>query len=163
MAALTHNAKGNRNFIREKFIKHRQVGERANSSHFEMTVDGYPNLAVKIAATQLPAMGRGLIESFGQMGVMSNFQGNLENAGECTTSIEETVKGDTLADIRKIIEGKEYVDITISVTPEDLGGKAVITRKLLECSLICDAIDLATESVSEFIKPAITIRYNWVD
>jgi len=163
MTSLTYNARGSRNFIRAKFLKHRLVGERANASHFEMSVLGYPSLSVKIASTQLPAMERELIESYGSMGVMSNFQGNLKNAGEITTVIEETIKGDTLADIRKIIDNKEYVQITISVTPEDLSGKEVIKRVLLECSITCDAIDLATESVTEFIKPSITIRYNWVD
>jgi hypothetical protein len=161
--SLTHNAAGNRNFIREKFIKHRQVGERASASHFSMKVDGYPNLEVKIASTQLPAMGRELLESFGSMGVASNFQGNLQNAGEITVVIEETIKGDTLADLKAIIYGKIYVDVQIDITPEDLGGTSIFTSNMLECSLACEAIDLANESVTEFIKPSVTVRYNWVD
>lgn len=160
---LTHNAKGQRNFIREKFIAHRKVGERLNASHYEMIVDGYPNLTLKIAATQLPGLERVLIESFGAMGVESNHQGNIKNAGEVNTSIEETIKGDTLKDLNKIIYNKEYMDITINVTPEEKAGEAIYTCELLECSLMYDNVDLANESVTELVKPAVTIRYNWAD
>lgn len=160
---LTHNTKGQRNFIREKWTKHRQVGERAIAAHFEMSVTNYPNLSVKIASTQIPEMARELIESFGGMGVGSNFQGNLKNAGEITVVIEETIKGDTLADLRKIVDNKEYVDVEINMTPEELAGAASVTRTLLECSVVCEAIDLANESVTELVKPSVTFRYNWID
>ncbi len=161
--ALTHNAKGNRNFMREKFIKHRKVGERAIAAHFEMKIKGHPNLDVKIAATQLPGMERELIESFGSMGVGTNFQGNYKNTGEITVSIEETIKGDTLTELKEIVQDKAYVNVEISMTPEELSGKASYTVKLLECSIACEAIDLANESVTELVKPSVTFRYNWVD
>jgi hypothetical protein len=163
MGTLTHNAEGKRNFIRKNFIKHRQVGERANSSHFSLKVIGYPNLQVKIASCQLPEMTRQPIESFGPMGVGSNFQGNLKNTGEITVMIEETIKGDTLADLKAIVDGKIYVDVEISLTPEELAGGASVTRKLLECYLASEAIDLATESVTELVKVSVTVNYNWVD
>ena len=161
--ALTHNAKGNTNFMREKFIKHRKVGERAIASHFEMKIAGHTNLDVKIAATQLPGMERELIESFGSMGVGTNFQGNYKNTGELTVQIEETISGDTLTELKKVVHDKEYLDVEISMTPEELGGQASFTVKLLECSIACEAVDLANESVTELVKPSVTFRYNWVD
>ena len=163
MASLTHNATGKRNFIRDKFIKHRQIGERANASHYEMKVKDYSALDLKIASTQLPEMARELIESFGSMGVASNFQGNLKNAGEITVTIEETIKGDTLAQLQKIVWEKIYVQVEINLTPEELAGSKSFGVKLLECSLACEAVDLANESVTELVKPSVTIRYNWID
>ena len=163
MSSLTPGVKGNRSFIRKKFMQHRAAGERLNASHYKMDVIGYPNLSVKIASTQLPGLERELIETYGCMGVQSNFQGNLKNAGEITFVIEETIKGDTLKDLIKIINNKEYVDIDIAMTPEDLGGSEILTCEMLECSLAFEAIDVANESVTEIVKPSVTARYNWVD
>lgn len=161
--SLTYNAKGNNNFMRAKFMRHRAVGERAIAAHFDMSVSGHPNLNVKIAATQLPGMERELIESFGSMGVGSNFQGNLKNTGEITVAIEETIYGDTLKELQGIVFGKEYVDVKISMTPEEFLGVPSFSVKLLECSIACEAVDLASESVTELVKPSVTFRYNWID
>ncbi|MGF1905271.1 hypothetical protein [Aliivibrio salmonicida] len=160
---ITPGVKGKPNFIRKKFMEHRAVGERLNASHYKMDVEGYPNLSVKIASTQLPGLERELIETYGPLGVQSNFQGNIKNAGEITTVIEETIKGETLKDLVKIILEKEYVNISIATTPEDLEGKETHVCELLECSLTFDAVDLANESATEIVKPSVTIRYNFVD
>ena len=163
MGQLTHNAKGNKNFIKEKFLKGRALGERANASHFSMKVKGYPGLDYRIASTQLPALERELIESYGPMGTNSNYQGNLKNAGELTVVIEETIDAKAMKDLIDIIDNKKYVDIEVAMTPEDTSGAPSMTAKLSECSLACEAADLANESVTEFVKVSVTFRYNWVE
>lgn len=161
--SLTTGAKGNRNTFKQHFMKSRAVGERQNAAHFAMSFDGFDDLNIKVSSTQLPAMERELIESYGAMGTMQNFQGNWKNAGEITVVIEETIKGDTLATLRNIIYNKLYVDVTVDLTPEDIDFKASTSCRMLECSLMCDVVELANESVTELVKPSVTLRYNFVE
>nr|AKN37077.1 putative baseplate structural protein [Vibrio cyclitrophicus]AKN38214.1 hypothetical protein [Vibrio splendidus] len=160
---LTPNVKGANNFMRQNFVKHRAVGGRLIASHYKMEIEGHSDLTFKISSTQLPSLERELIETYGPMGVQSNFQGNVKNAGEVTFVIEETINGDTLKALNKIILEKEYVQMRVMTTPEDKGGEATSTYEFLEVSLMYDAVDLANESVTEIVKPSVTARYNWVD
>lgn len=160
---LTPLVQGNNSFMRSNFMKHRMAGERLNASHYMMSIEGYPELTFKIFSTQLPSLERELIESYGTMGVQSNFQGNVKNAGEITFVIEETITGDTLRKLNRIILDKEYVQMSIRITPEDTMGVPILTYDFLEVSLTYDLVDLANESVTEIVKPSVTARYNWVD
>lgn len=157
------NSKGNVGFLKNRYQKNMAAGEKLSAAEFEMTIDGYPNLSVLVRSTQIPAMGRAAIEDFGPNGLKFEQQGPLENSGEITVTCVETIKGDVVASIYDIVSNKKYVNLKIQPTPESTGGKAPkgTAWRLEDCKLRCEAIDLATEDVTNLVKPSITITYNW--
>lgn len=156
--------KGNPDVLKQRLIKYRQAGEKAVASQFEVDFEGYPDLGLKVTNVQYPAMKRALVEGYGPMGTQSNQQGALENYSTTTAQCVETISGDTLRTLRKMVrEGITIDEIQIRQTPESAGGKTVGGVKLIECWIEVDSADFANDSVTEILKLPITIHSIWND
>jgi hypothetical protein len=159
------NAKGNTSFLKQKFLKNVNAGEKMMGAEFEMTIEEYPDLSVLIRSTQMPAMGRADVEDYGQQGLGFMQAGALENKGEIAVMAAETITGSVLTALREIVRDKKYVTISIKSTPESMDGNGATAHqfKLEHCKVRSDAIDLSTEDAAAIVKPSMTITYNWVD
>lgn len=165
MSAGAFNAKGNMNYLKQKFNKNFLAGEKAMGFEFEMTFKEYPLLSVLIRSTQYPAMGRSDVEDFGQMGLGFIQNGALENKGEIAVVCAETITGPVIQMLRECVREKKMVTVTIKATPESTLGLPPSAHmfKLSHCKIRSDAIDLATEDTAAIVKPSITLQYNWCD
>lgn len=154
--------KGNPDVLKQRLIKFRQAGEKALASQFEVDIEGYPDLGIKVTNVQYPPLKRATVEGFGPMGTQSNQQGALENAGTCTAQIVETISGDSLRMLRKMVRDGVVIDaVQIRQTPESAGGKAVGGVELQDCWIECDSADFANDSVTEILKLPITFQFTW--
>jgi hypothetical protein len=156
---------GNMPYLKAKFLKNVAAGEKSMATEFEMTIEEYPDITVRVRSTQMPAMGRADVEDFGPMGLGFTQHGALENKGEVAVTCVETLTGPVIGMLRKIVRDKEYVTVKIQMTPESTMGVAPDAHKfrLSHCKVRSDAIDLSTEDTAALVKPAFTIQYNWVD
>ena len=159
------NTKGNLGYLKKHYNQNKSMGEKAQAFEFKMTVKGYESWSVLCRSTQWPAMGRADVEDFGAAGLKFTQHGALENSGEMAITAVETVKGHMLRDLRKIVKNKEYVDITIELTPESTNGTPGEGQKITmnDCKLRSDAIDLSTEDTAALVKPSMTAVYNFLD
>ncbi|EGQ8284333.1 hypothetical protein DBT82_RS17100 [Vibrio parahaemolyticus] len=159
------NAKGDMNFLKQKFTKNVQAGEKMMGTEFEMKIEEYPNISVLVRSTQFPAMGRADVEDFGQMGLGYIQNGALENKGEIAVTCVETITGTVLDMLREIVRDKKMVTVVIESTPESTKGKGAKSHRfrLEHVKARSDVIDLSTEDTAALVKPAITLQYNWVD
>ena len=156
-------AKGNMDFLKKKFLKGLSVGEKILAAHYEMEFVGYPDVTYIVEATQLPAMKREPVETRTGMGMAITQQGNPVMNGEITTTLVETLSGKALKFVRELVTEKKYVDIIIRITPESLGGDHAIECELSACFVGSDVVDLANESVTEYVKLPLTITHNWFE
>jgi hypothetical protein len=159
------NAKGNAGFLKKHYTQNKSMGEKAMGFEFKLSVAGFPNWSVLCRTSQMPAMGRSDVEDFGAGGIKFVQHGALENSGEISISCVETVKGDMIKDLRKIIREKKYVDITMEMTSESLDGAIGAGQKviMLDCKLRCDVIEFSTEDTAALVKPTMTAIYNFID
>jgi len=162
MASFSTNH-GEPKLMKAALLKALAAGERIPASQFKMTFDGESGMEYIVDATQIPPMKRHVMETFGHMGVKINQQGSFDNAGEITVTLSETLTGKALKFVRDAVLQKKYMDITITITPETLAGAEAIEVKLTACFIASDAIDLANESVTEYVKVPLTINFNWID
>lgn len=158
------NAIGMKGLLKVNYTKNKLIGEKMMGFEFDMAVKGYPLWSVLVRAAQTPTMGRTLIEDFGPNALKFQQYGPLENSGEITVTVVESIAGVVIQDLRNIIANKEYVDITLRATPESMGGVSGRGHEfeLMDCMLRCDPIELSTEDQS-LVKVAITIIYNYFD
>jgi hypothetical protein len=162
MANQLRDSAGNAAAVKDLLIKHRQAGEKVISAEFKATFEGYPELTLLITNCQMPAYRRALVEGFGPLGTKSNQQGPIENAGEFPAQLVQPIKGKTLTKLREMVRNKVYIPtITVAMTPESAGAKAVDGCVLEECWISIDAIDFANDSVTEITKLPLTINYTW--
>lgn len=165
MAAGFHNAKGDMPFLKQKFTKNLQAGEKMMGSEFMMKFAEYPDVEILIRSTQMPAMARADVEDFGQQGMKIMQNGPLENSGEIAVTAVETITGTVVKTLREIVRDKKYVTVTIESTPESMSGTGAESHSftLEHVKVRSDAIDLSTEDSAALVKPAITLQYNWCD
>ena len=164
MANTGHsNTKGQPSFLKKRFLQNVGAGEKLGASEFEMTFDDYPNINVRVRNTQMPGERRTGQEDFGPMGLKFVQYGPRENSGELTVMCVETIKGDVLAFLTKVVRDKEYLKMTIRPTPESLNGASPkgTTCRLEHCMLVSEPLDISTEDAAALVKPTITITYNW--
>lgn len=159
------NAKGDTNFLKQRFLKNVNAGEKMMGVEFEMKILEYPDLTVLIRTTQFPAMGRADVEDYGQMGMNMTQNGALENKGEITVTCVETITGSVLKALREITKNKKMVTVSIESTPESTSGKGAASHsfKLEHVKVRSDVIDLSTEDTAALVKPSLTLLYNWCD
>lgn len=159
------NTKGSRSFLKSNYTANKAKGEGLISAEFKMTFDGYENLTVLVRTAQMPEMTREDVEDYGPMGLKFNQHGPLRNSGEIQVQCLETISGDVMQFIKDRITAKDYIDITMSATPESLAGNVTdsTTVYMDDCKIYCDAIDMSTEDVTAFVRPSLRIVYNWVD
>lgn len=162
MSNYLSGVKGNTAAIKQKLIKHRQAGEKALAAQYKMTFEGFPDLEIVVASTQLPGIRRAQVESYGPMGTKSDQQGPVENGGEFTAQIFQTLKGKQLKTLREMVKNKTVIkSIDVALTPESTNLETIDGVKLEECWIAVDAVDLANDSVTEVLRIPITIYYVW--
>ncbi|EPL8679530.1 baseplate protein [Klebsiella michiganensis] len=158
------NTKSDTAFLKSRFNKNIAAGEKLIGAEYWMTIKGYEHLSVLIRTTQLPEMTREDVEDFAPGGAKFNQHGTLRNSGEFQVTCAETIKGDVLAAVRKMVYNKEYLDITISAAAESNGGDHKgLVRELSHCKVYSDAVDFASEDVTTVVRPTLRIVYNWVE
>lgn len=159
------NAKGNMNYLEQRFTQNVNAGEKMMGTEFKMTIEEYPDLEVLIRSTQYPAMGRADVEDFGQMGLGFTQNGALENKGEIAVVAVETITGTVLKMLREIVREKKMITVDIASTPESTGGKGSEHHafRLKHVKVRSDAVDMTTEDTAALVKPTFTLQYNWVD
>ncbi len=157
-------SQGNANYLRTRLVEFRQSGEKAKASQFKVTFEGYPLLSLLATNVQIPPYKRVDIESYGPMGLRSNEPGVLENGGVATAMIAETIKGEVLKELRRMVRDKITIpSVDIGLTPESAGGAVVGGTRLLDAWIGCESADLANDSVTEILKLPININFIWCD
>lgn len=159
------NSRGNVGFLREKYDRNRLAGEKLIGAEFEMNFEGYQNLGVLVRSTQMPEMARQDVEDVGPMGLLFNQHGSLKNSGEIQVQCVETITGAVSAMVIALVKTKNYVNITIKASPESLSGAAPasLVRRMSDCKIYCDQVDMSTEDNAALVRPSLRIVYNWVD
>ncbi|HHA1306312.1 baseplate protein [Enterobacter kobei] len=159
------NSRGNVGFLREKYDRNRLAGEKLIGAEFEMTFEGFPNISVLVRSAQMPEISRQDVEDVGPMGLLFNQHGALKNSGEIQVQCVETITGDVSAMVIALVKTKRYVNITIRATPESMAGAgpSSLTRRMSDCKIYCDQVDMSTEDNAALVRPPLRIVYNWVD
>ncbi len=159
------DAKGSPNYLKMRFLKNVNAGEKLTGAEFEMSIEEYPNLSVLVRSAQIPAMGRADVEDFAGMGLKFMQHGALENSGEITVMATETITGAVISMLRDIVKNKKYVTVKFKATPESTVGVSAEAHKfkLEHVKIRSDVIDFATEDTAALVRPSMTLQYNWVD
>ena len=156
------NVVGNLSLAKTVYSKLLGYGEGATGDDFEMTISEYPDLAFLCQTTQLPAMARENIESYGPHGVKFNQQGRYINAQDVPVSFKEVITGKSYEALRECVKEKKYLDVEIRLKSESNESGAESTTVLLEdCWLELEGVDLSVEDAT-IVKPTGTIHANWV-
>lgn len=139
------------------------LGEGIASDEFIMTIENYPEIRWLIQATQLPALQRENIESYGPHGVQFNQAGKYKNAQDVTITIKETIKGYAYKFLRECVQNKTYLTIKLACTGESFTGGNGHTDVLLEDAWIeIDAQDLQVDDGTTLVRPSGTIHASWI-
>jgi len=137
------------------------LGEGATSEDFIMTIDHDATiLRFLVQTTQIPELGREMIETFGPNGVQFKQQGRYKNALDLSITFKEVVKAEVYTKLRKLVVNKTYFDCTLELASEvDLRG---LILNMTDCWIEMEAADLSVEDAA-VIKPSGTIHANWVN
>jgi hypothetical protein len=158
------DSRANRKLLRGHYEAQKAVGEKLLGAMFDFRVEGHPELNLTVRTAQHPQVGYQDVEDHGQGGMQINQAGAYENAGEITYQFVETLRGSTLAALRSIILNKEQPKIQFIAQAESAGGDIPNTGYTLhDVKLRLEAVDFATENVTELVKPSVTCKYGWVD
>lgn len=157
------NVSGNVALLKKAYKKWVALGEKVTGNEFKMIIEGYPDLTYLISSTQMPAMIREVVETFGPGGVKFQQQGRFVNSQDISFAFEEVITGKTLKPLRDWVKNKKYLKITIGLVSESQTTSSPDTTVVLEdCWLECDAIDLSKEDGTTVLKPSGTLHINWV-
>lgn len=164
MAKITGTA-GNINLFRAQYNKLVAKGEGLIGTDFKMSIEGYEDMSeVLIQATQIPAMMREMIESYGPNGVKFLQAGNYGNSAEVPITFKEVIKGEVYKNIRDWIVNKRYLKVRLMMIPESAPtGTKPLTFVMHDCWLNLDGVDLSVEDRAAIVKPAGTLYANFVD
>ena len=111
-----------------------------------MTIEGYPNLRYLCQSTQLPALMRENIESYGPQGVQFNQQGRYKNAQDVPITFKEVISGESYKAVRDWVKNKKYLTVKIGLAGESFPTSNKNTTVVLEdCWLELEGADLSVE------------------
>jgi len=154
---------GNISPIKRLYKKWLSYGEKITGNEYKMSFDGYPDLNYLVTSSQLPALQREVVESYGPMGVKFNQMGRYVNAQDVPVGFSEVIEGKMYSALREIVRQKIYLDITIGLVSESQSTSSPFATVVLEDSWIeLEGVDLSDEDGAALIKPAGTIHANWV-
>ncbi len=149
--------------VKRSYQKLLSFGEGATSDDFRLTVDLYPNLEYLVQTTQLPALSREPIESFGPHGVQFVQMGRYKNAQEVPISFKEVISGKIYEAIRDWVLNKRYVTVTLGLISEsDPQSNAFNTVVMYDTWIELEGADLSVEDAT-LIKPTGNLHANWLD
>ncbi len=158
------NTNANRPYLKSKYDKNKQKGEKLLGNNFELRIEGFDDMAILVRSTQYPAMAYADVEDYAHGGLLMTQAGSLENNGEITVVCTETITGEVLKMLKDIILNKRQVDVKLHTEAESLGGKVDGSGCIMrDCKLRTDAVELTTEDTTSVVKPSFTIKYGWVD
>lgn len=139
------------------------LGEGISSDEFIMTFEGNANIRWLVQSTQLPAVVRENIESYGPQGVQFNQQGRYKNAQDISISIKEVIKGTAYQFIRDWVINKKYLTVRLALAGESFTDGNEHTSIVLEdVWLELEANDLSVEDGATLVRPNGTLHVNWV-
>ena len=157
------NVQGNVPLLKKAYKKHVSLGEKVTGEEFMMKIEGYDNLSYLVQTTQLPAIQRENIESYGPLGVKFNQQGRYINAQDVSVTFVEVVSGEAYKALRDIVKNKKYVNITIGLVGESKPtSNEYTTVKMEDCWIELEGADLSVEDGATAFKPSGTIHTNWI-
>lgn len=163
MANITGNA-GSISRIKSGYKKLLALGEGVSSDEFIMTFEGNDDVRYLVQSTQLPALMRENIESYGPHGVQFNQQGRFKNAQDVSITFKETIKGLAYQFLRDLVINKKYIKITLTLAGESFTSGNTNTAVNMEDAWIeLEAADLSVEDGATLVRPAGTIHANWCD
>ena len=158
----TGSSWGNVPWIKEGYKKLLGLGEGVVGDEFIMTFEDNSNIRYLVQSTQLPAIQRENIESYGPQGVQFNQQGRYKNAQDVTITIKETIKGYALEYLRDWVVNKQYKKVRLQLAGESYtDGTDSGSIVLEDCWLEIDATDVAVDSATELVRPSGTMHCNW--
>ena len=154
-------AKGNIALLNAAHKANVALGERAVSSDFVANIKQHPEITFLIRTAQLPELKRGdPVEDQGQFGQGFSQYGAVKRDGDMAFQIVEIKLGQVGRTLSSIINNKEYVDIEITMTGEDMIPHGY---ELQNCVISTDAVDLDTENRTGPVRIPMNARYNWFE
>lgn len=153
---------GNVPIIKKGYRKLLSLGEGVASDEFIMTFEGYPDMRFLVQTTQLPALVRENIESYGPQGVQFNQQGRFKNAQDVPISFKETIHGHAYDFLRDLVTNKKYITVKLTTAGESyLDGNQHTALRMEDCWLEFEGVDLSVEDGASLVRPNGTIHANW--
>ena len=116
-------SQGNIQKIRTGYRKVLALGEGVASDEFRMTFEGYSDISYLVQSTQLPALAREPIESFGPNGVQFVQQGRYKNAQEVPISFKEVITGKIYEFLRALAH---RIELLLEIAAQ---GKEILYRQ----------------------------------
>lgn len=157
------DVQGNVPVIKKGYKKLLGLGEGIASDEFIMTFEGNENIRFLVQSTQLPALMRENIETYGPQGVQFNQQGRFKNAQDVPITIKETVKGYAYEFLRDLVTNKKYITIKLTCAGESfLDGNAQVAVRMEDAWIEIEGVDLSVEDGASIVRPSGTIHANWV-
>ena len=155
-------SQGNIQKIRTGYRKVLALGEGVASEEFRMTFEGYSDISYLVQSTQLPALAREPIESFGPNGVQFVQQGRYKNAQEVPISFKEVITGKIYEFLRAQLRGKKYYTVKLALVGESFPTSNNNTSLVFEdCWIELEGVDLSVEDAT-LVRPSGTIHANWI-
>lgn len=160
--ANIHDVHGNVPAIKRNYKRLLGLGEGVAADEFIMEFEGDSDIRFLVQSTQLPALAREVIESYGPFGVQFNQQGRYKNAQDIPITIKETVKGHAYRFLRDLVANKRYITIKLTAAGESyLDGNSHTAVRLEDCWLELEGVDLSVEDGASLVRPSGTIHANW--
>ncbi len=162
MASIS-GVKGDIPLVKKSYFKLLALGEGVAGDEFTLAIEGYPDLTYLCQTTQLPALARENIETFGPHGIQFNQQGKYKNAQEIPISFKEVITGVAYKVLREWVREKKYLKVVLGLTGESMPTSSASNTVVLEdCWIEIDGVDLSVEDGGTLIKPSGTLHANWV-
>lgn len=154
---------GNISKIRHGYRKLLALGEGVVSDEFIMTIEGNTDIRYLVQSTQLPALVRETVESYGPFGVQFNQTGRYKNAQDVPISFKEVITGKAYEFLRELVREKKYVEIRLALSGESFPTSVPSNSIVMEdCWIELEGVDLSVEDGTALVRPAGTIHANWV-
>lgn len=161
--ANIHDVQGNVPIVKRGYKKLLGLGEGVSSDEFIMEFEGNANMRFLVQSTQMPALMRENIESYGPLGVQFNQMGRFKNAQDISITFKETIKGHVYQFLRDLVMNKKYINIKLTTAGEAyLDGNSHTAVRLEDCWIELEAVDLSVEDGASLVRPSGTIHANWV-
>lgn len=157
------DVKGSVDLVKKSYKKFMALGEGVSGDEFMMKIEGYDDLGFLVQTSQLPAIMRENIESYGPHGIQFNQQGRFKNAQDVPVSFKEVISGKAYKALREWIKEKKYLKVTLALVGESFSSSKPETTVVMEdCWIEIEGADLSVEDGATLVKPSGTLHANWV-
>lgn len=154
--------KGNVKKIRHAYRKLVGLGEGAKADDFIMAIEGNADIRYLVQVSQLPAMQREPVETYGPFGVQFVQMGRYKNAVEVPITFKEIISGKVYEFLREKLKNKDYIEIQLALAGESYPSSIPANSiKMEDCWIELDGVDLSVED-NTLVRPAGTLHANWI-